>query len=435
MSEKHATSSCPRSSGCCKHRHRWVRWLFPITGLVALIWFLIRVLPKPSRAAYPCQQAAMPLASGFIVWLAGLLGSVTVLKWARTCMRESQLLCACVFLGMAVVMGLVSLAHLPHDPARADEPAGWGAHGPLGEGKGIHPGRVVWVYDPDVTNWEGYQSTQRWFQDACTDPEVVEKMVSQAIRGVAGLSNDEAAWDAVFRHFNAEHGRGTVGYRAGEKIAIKINLTTCNAAGDSVNPRSYNKTSGILNQIDNSPQMMLALLRQLVNTAGVAQEDITIGDPTGLFANHLWNPLQTEFPRVHYLDNYGGSGRTRAAFSSVPVYWSTAAANNKLRDYLPVSFAEADYIINFAILKGHSSGVTLFAKNHYGSLIRTPSTYLRPELPALPNAGRTYNYYNLHFSLPNAGQNPSWSPGIGHYRAGRPDGPLRTRRQDRPLPD
>jgi uncharacterized BrkB/YihY/UPF0761 family membrane protein len=27
-------------------------------GLAALIWFLIRVIPKPSRAAYPCMQAA-----------------------------------------------------------------------------------------------------------------------------------------------------------------------------------------------------------------------------------------------------------------------------------------------------------------------------------------------------------------------------------------
>src|ERR1035438_1830439 len=36
-------------------RHRHMMWYFPVIGLAALAWFLIRVLPKPSRAAYPCQ--------------------------------------------------------------------------------------------------------------------------------------------------------------------------------------------------------------------------------------------------------------------------------------------------------------------------------------------------------------------------------------------
>ena len=180
------------------------------------------------------------------------------------------------------MIGVVSLAHLPDRLAQADEPKGWGSHGPLGQAKGIHPGRVVWVHDPDATDWEGYDSSEHWWQNACTDLAVVEKMVSQAIRGVAGLSNDEAAWDAIFRHFNAEHGRAESGYRAGEKIAIKINLTTCNAAGEQVHPVTYDKKSNIMNRIDNSPQMILALLRQLVNTVGVDQNDITIGDPTGI---------------------------------------------------------------------------------------------------------------------------------------------------------
>ena len=88
MSEKNAPSHCPRSGRFCKHRHRWVRWIFPITGLFALIWFLIRVVPKPSRAAYPCQQTAMPLASGFVIWLVGLVSSVTLFKRARQLLRS-----------------------------------------------------------------------------------------------------------------------------------------------------------------------------------------------------------------------------------------------------------------------------------------------------------------------------------------------------------
>jgi hypothetical protein len=133
--------------------------------------------------------------------------------------------------------------------------------------------------------------------------------------------------------------------------------------------------------------------------------------------NYWWDRVHPEFPNVHYLDNYGGSGRTRAEFSNVPLCWSTAGADGKVQDYLPVAFAEASYIINFAILKGHSSGITLCAKNHYGSLIRTPDGYLRPELPGLPTQRTHLDYYNMHLSLPNASQNPPWSPGRGRYRA------------------
>lgn len=412
-----APSRCPGTCGhpARKPKYRWARWILPVTGLAALIWFLIRVVPKPSRAAYPCQRTAMPLASGFVVWLVGLVGSVTVFKKARWLMKESRLAWAGACLAIAAVMGIVSLAHLPERLAEAAEP--WGPHDPIGQAKGIHPGRVVWVHDPQATDWDGYDSHKHWWQNDCTDLAVVEKMLSQAVRGVAGINDDAAAWDAIFRHFNTERGREPAGYQTGEKIAVKINLTTCNAGGEQVNPNTYNKKSNIMNRIDNSPQMILALLRQLTQTVGVDQNDITIGDPTGLIPNFYWDMLVPEFPDVHYLDNYGQSGRTRAEFSDVPLYWSTAEADRKNQDFLPVSFAQADYMINFAILKGHSSGVTLCAKNHYGSLIRTPNAKLRPELPGRPGDGSYFNYYNMHYSLPNANQNPPWSPGIAQYRA------------------
>src|ERR1022692_1243573 len=36
--------------------------------------------------------------------------------------------------------------------------------------------------------------------------------------------NDAQAWSSIFHYYNRTHGRGTVGYRPGEKIAIKANL-------------------------------------------------------------------------------------------------------------------------------------------------------------------------------------------------------------------
>ena len=42
-------------------------WLWIVLGMASVIWVLIRVLPKPSRATYPCQKVTQPLAASFIV--------------------------------------------------------------------------------------------------------------------------------------------------------------------------------------------------------------------------------------------------------------------------------------------------------------------------------------------------------------------------------
>jgi hypothetical protein len=53
-------------------------------GLGALIWFLIRVIPKPSRATYPCQRAAFPVASAFVIWLTGFTASILGFKYLKS---------------------------------------------------------------------------------------------------------------------------------------------------------------------------------------------------------------------------------------------------------------------------------------------------------------------------------------------------------------
>ena len=51
---------CPKSGRIVKLRfdNIYAKLAFPIVGILAIIWFLVRVIPKPSRVAYPCQQAA-----------------------------------------------------------------------------------------------------------------------------------------------------------------------------------------------------------------------------------------------------------------------------------------------------------------------------------------------------------------------------------------
>jgi hypothetical protein len=54
------------------------RLLFIIMGIVSTMWFLIRVIPKPSRAGYPCMRVAAPVMSGFILYLLSVWGIVAL---------------------------------------------------------------------------------------------------------------------------------------------------------------------------------------------------------------------------------------------------------------------------------------------------------------------------------------------------------------------
>ena len=67
----------------------WLACAFSAAGFLALVWFLVRVLPKPSRATYPCQRAAFPLASSFVVWVMALLGSA--FAWRQFKQRHARL--------------------------------------------------------------------------------------------------------------------------------------------------------------------------------------------------------------------------------------------------------------------------------------------------------------------------------------------------------
>ncbi len=385
---------CPKtdSSRRATRRRRWAMWLFPLVGLVSLIWFLIRVLPKPSRASYPCQRLAMPLASGFVLWLLGLGGVFTAYHRATRYLREARYLlaAACLILGLAA--GWVTLTYTPEDRAGAAFVPSDPPNSPMGVAKGIFSGRVVWVHDPDATDWDG--STGYWWEDTHTDQARVDEMLSKAVRRLTGTATDGGAWDALFRHYNLEHGRGDVGYQTGERIAIKINLNTCGGT----NP-DYSKR-GNENLVDTSPQMVRGLLRQLVNHAGVPQAMISVGDPFKSYVNLYWDRTYPEFPGVTYLDQSGGNGRTQATGTATRmVKWSKDDPNSYYQDdRIPLSYFEADYMINLAALKAHQyAGVTGSAKNHYGSFLRWP--------------GGSSNYCNLHTSL------ALFTPGAGRYRA------------------
>jgi gluconolactonase len=368
--EKHDHIDCPKAgkSDRLDRKYRWLKWLFPIAGLVSLIWFLIRVVPKPSRATYPCQRFAFPLASGFVTWILGLGAWAVAFRKAKVSFGRRQYAIGLVCLAVSVGALWLAVSIGSDDWAMADEPE---ALSPIGEATGIYPGRVVWVHDPEATDWDGPGDGHPWESSHTSLPRV-SGMISRSIQELTGADSDAGAWEKLFKYFNKKRGKGGAGYKKGEKIVIKVNFVGFIWLHGGVNPDNYNLETKS-DYMNTSPQMLIALLRQLVKMVGVKESDIAIFDSLAYFSNEYYDIFREEFPNLRCIDHTGKFGRIKSRESSVPLYWSSKPEGNK-QDYAPVCFAEADYIINFANLKAHTgAGVTLCAKNHYGSLVRWPA--------------------------------------------------------------
>lgn len=339
-------------------RLRALNLLLPALGAVAALWWVIRVLPKPSRAAYPCQRVAGGLAAGFVGYVVALPLAVIAFRKARRLLWQARFVLAavCVLAGLvAGAFGLSTVAReasawTPQDPPNA----------PVGVGKGIFPGRVAWIRDTNATPWNG--TTGYWWHEGTgINTQALARMMSRCLRGVTGEGGDAQSWEAIFRQYNRTHGRGDVGYRTNEALAIKINLN--NTYG------GYTDADG---DIDQSPSAIRSLLIQLTAKAGVPQSLITVYDasPNGnnrAIPDRIYTPLHAEFPGVHWVDCRGLNGREAPGWVTASMSYS--ATNAACGTKLPACVVNATYLINFALLKGHEfSGVTLCGKNHFGTI-------------------------------------------------------------------
>jgi hypothetical protein len=317
----------------------WPGWLLVLTGFLATSWYLLRVLPKPSRATYPCQTAARPLRLGFLVYGAALLASVSSFRKARLSLLRSKYLLGSVLLAASAV-GLVIFLKGQEKPLQAAPLA------PIGTAKGIFPGRVVWVHNPKAARWTG--AGNHW--DPALNPQAeYDRMFPAAMMKLTGASNGTEAWLKLFTSFNLAQGRGARGYQAGERIAIKVNCNNSSSHKDQ-------------NQSDANAATAVALIRSLVQ-AGVPQNAITIGDPSRAVADHFYNTVHGAFPQVMVVDYLGTEGRSAPNWieNQIPEI-------APLRTGLAECFVKAAYIINMPLLKGHvGQGITFGAKNFFGA--------------------------------------------------------------------
>ncbi len=352
------------------------KWALPLFSILSLIWVLIRVLPKPQRATYPCMKVAIPFASSLIIYISSVLVSIVVFKKAFRKLSESRYLLAGLLLLVGVGFGLLTVFSSNKDLSAAEtvsydfeDPLG--PNVPIGEAKGIIPGRVVWVHNPDACN-ENCKSEvygDGYFLDKNCDQELVDEMLQTAILDVTGASSEEEAWASIFTYFNSSHERGEVGYTAGEKIYFKMNAVH---AWTTNNDLSI-KNNAAYGNVDTSPQVILAVLRQLINKAGVPEDAIYIGDPYTQIFKHIYEKLHAEFPDVHYLSKGEYDNRDKLQMTNTDSLKYSDRGDILDADYDTFfdCAVNADYVMNVPALKGHRwGGVTFFAKNHFGSNTR-----------------------------------------------------------------
>lgn len=368
------------------------RLIFFVMGIASTIWFLVRVIPKPTRATYPCMRVAAPFMSGFVAYLLAVAGLTAVSrrmkrKVINVRLGAAALLLTGVVAAMAIMPERISSGLFQDEDVYTGPEDG--PNQPIGEAKGIYPGRVVWVWNPDATN-EKFEhndlETYNWFVNAeNNNAEVIAKMFRDGVLKLTGEKDTRKAWDAMFRFFNEKKKGEKTGYTKGEKIFIKINqgqsrwllsqedkdngfaVPRTLASSQERSRRSYIPT-------ETGPYAVLELLRELVD-AGVNQEDISIGDPMCPIWAHNYDAWVKEFPNVKYLDKYSTEyGRTLTSYTEEPlVFYSDKTATDKLYDVIE----NADYMITSTVLKCHgAAGVSLTAKSNFGNIGRATAGHL-----------------------------------------------------------
>lgn len=368
-----------------KNHHIPPRLLFFFLGIISTLWFLVRVIPKPSRATYPCMRVAAPFMSGLIVYLLSVGGLTLVsrkIKGKIINVRYSStlLLISAVIVTMAITPSANNTTFLQNNPAKMGPDDG--PNQPVGKAMGIYPGRVTWAWDTTATN---RNSTSNFFTPLNTDQKVVSKMVSESVIKLTGKSTVAKSWDAMFRYFNMKKHSADKGYTPGEKIFIKINQTNAGTEACQTNPF-----------------IVLEILRQLVNGCGIDQAKISVGDPMKRVNPINYDAWSAEFPNIVYIDkSSAANGRTLIHPTSKELlFYSDKVQADRLYDICE----NADYMINVANLKPHlRAGVTLTSKNHFGSNTRMGAYHLHyshvsPVTEAKPtNAG--YHKYRVMVDL------------------------------------
>jgi len=381
------------------------RLIFILLGIFSTAWFLVRVIPKPSRVTYPCMRAASPFMSGLIVYLLSVAGlTFASRKFKRKVINVRYISTFLLMFGVLVIYAINPLGNVSTsawDVTWKEGPDD-GPNQPIGKEVGVNPGRVIWAWDTTATNKDC--KTQHFLRENYNQ-DVIYRMFNESVKRLAGKSNVSKSWDAMFRDFNKRKRNVDKGYTSGEKIFIKINQTSGRGTLKEKERAKGNYTvppRDGLGICETTPSIVLSILRQLVKECGIDQANIAVADPQNPTLGHNYEAWFAEFPDVKYVDRtFGTFGRTRIyPTKNDLLFYSDKFQTDKLYDVIE----NADYMINVANFKPHTgTGITLNAKNHFGSQSRAGAFHLHYshicQLESKPPTNPGYHKYRVLVDL------------------------------------
>ncbi len=292
-----------------RFKHWWYRvcnngWLI---GLLSLFWFVYRTGTKPSRVVYPCQQ----MARANIGFLGLPALSVVVGKLKNDLRVRGRVV------GMVVaVVALMMIVHLV-ERGWYSLKEGYLVPRALGQGRS----RVVWITDDQATDGFAPDSSR-------VNQAVVDNMLDEAVMAFTGEDTVGDAWRVIL----------PCGSNCGgKKIAIKVNFNNDYGCANGLQCPTY--------------QVVNALLRQLVEEAGISQSNIGLYDTSRSLSQYFTIGVSQRYPDV-----------------LLNPQKACVVAENIWGAHFGCWLAEADYLINMPLLRNHASaGATLSLKNHLGS--------------------------------------------------------------------
>jgi hypothetical protein len=364
---------CPKSGRIVRFRfdNIYAKLVFPIIGILAIIWFLIRVIPKPSRLTYPCQQIAAGIGGTFLIYIIGILSSFSIYEFIRKRLNKPVALIFIAFAALIISVTFVA-ANSSFYEFKPNLTTPDGPNNPMGEAKGMFPGRVAWTQDFNATSWD--EKTGNWWDDNATNQKETDLMMSRTLRSLTEGKTDKEAWQKLFEYNNLQNGRGKKGYVKGEKIVIKINLNPIHSIDNEWKNQGYP-----------SPQMLNTLVRQLIEVAGVSGDDIIITDPSRYIGKEISSPILTnkspEFSKIIFEDNtaHNSPNYRKAAPDPKAEVWFNMPDGSRYKMLLPKSYSEATYLINYTLVRPHRVfGITSVAKNHFGAVWCLDSLAFKP---------------------------------------------------------
>ena len=196
--------------------------------------------------------------------------------------------------------------------------------------------RVVHVRDQGATSWGG--ETAYW---NFVNQTLVNEMVDEGLMALTGATTVADAWRALIPN-----------YRAGQIVAIKINLNNSTSCDDADG------------QIDALVHPVNAIIRGL-KLIGVPEAAICVFDASRRIPTQLVNGCL--YSGVVFRD--AGCRQGAGWSSTAVVFQPPAGVTMPPQTFLDNVVVGCSYLINMPILKPHGiAGVSLTFKNHFGDI-------------------------------------------------------------------